>query len=82
MNLYLKGGQRNKLVIAGGQRLYEKWDHGVTTINDIGRKVYKKFNSKSEALEYMHTLLAEGIWAIYWDRSKSPNFYYAGLEIT
>ena len=75
-----ESGQSN-LIRSGGRKLYEKWDHGVTTINEIGRKVYKKFHSKDEALEYMHKLLATGKWAIYWDRSRSPNFYHPGLEL-
>lgn len=61
--------------------MYEKWDHGVTTINELGRKVYKKFYSKQEALKYMHKILAKGNWAVYWDKTQSPNFYYAGLEL-
>ena len=75
-----ESGQSNS-IRSGGRKLYEKWDHGVTTINEIGRKVYKKFHSQPEALGYMHKLLAKGKWAIYWDRSRSPNFYYPGLEI-
>ena len=51
--------------------MYEKWDHGVTTINELGRKVYKRFYSREKALEYMHKSLS---------REKSPNFYYAGVE--
>ena len=77
----LKESGQNKIIRSGGRKLYEKWDHGVTSLNEIGRKVYNKFDSKSEALEYMHKLLATGKWAIYWDRSRSPNFYYPGLEI-
>ena len=65
----------------GGWRLYEKWDHGVTTFNRLGRKVYKKFHSKADAVAYMHDLLSTGRWAIYWDKSRSPNFYYSGIEI-
>ena len=61
--------------------MYEKWDHGVTTINELGRKVYKKFYSKQEALKYMHKILAKGNWAVYWDKTQSPNFYYAGLVL-
>jgi viroplasmin and RNaseH domain-containing protein len=60
--------------------LYEKWDHGVTTINELGRKVYKKFYSKEKALEFMNKNLSDGRWAVYWDRKQSPNFYYAGVE--
>jgi len=75
-----KSGQ-NKLFLDGGQMLYEKWDHGVTTLNRFGRKVYKKFHSKSDAVTYMHGLLATGRWAIYWDKSRSPNFYYSGIEV-
>ena len=75
-----ESGQSNS-IRSGGRKLYEKWDHGVTSINELGRKVYKKFNSKNEALKYMHKLLAAGKWAMYWDRSRSPNFYYPGLEI-
>ena len=78
---HLRESGQNKLIRTGGRRLYEKWDHGVTTINEIGRKVYKKFDSKVEALKYMHKLLGKGKWAVYWDRSQSPNFYYAGIEI-
>ena len=75
-----ESGQSNS-IRSGGRKLYEKWDHGVTSLNEIGRKVYNKFDSKNEALEYMHRLLAKGKLAIYWDRSRSPNFYYPGLEI-
>ena len=60
--------------------MYEKWDHGVTTVNELGRKVYKRFHSREKALEYMHKSLSSGRWAVYWDRAKSPNFYYAGVE--
>ena len=75
-----KESGQNKLIRAGGRILYEKWDHGVTTINELGRKVYKRFYSREKALEYMHESLSSGRWAVYWDRSQSPNFYYAGLE--
>ena len=78
-NLSKENGQ-NKLIRAGGRTLYEKWDHGVTTVNELGRKVYKKFYSKHDALKYMHKNLSRGKWAVYWDRKKSPNFYYAGVE--
>ena len=61
--------------------MYEKWDHGVTTINSMGRKVYKKFYSKEKALEYMHKTLSKGLWAIYWYREKSPKFFYPDAEI-
>ncbi len=61
--------------------MYEKWDHGVTTVNKLGRKVYKRFYSKEKALEYMHKSLSSGRWAVYWDRAKSPNFYCTGAEI-
>ena len=64
----------------GGHTLYEKWDHGVTTVNDLGKKVYKRFYSKEKALEYMHKNLSSGRWAVYWDKSQSPNFFYAGVE--
>ena len=60
--------------------MYEKWDHGVTTINKLGRKVYKRFYSREKALEYMNKSLSDGRWAVYWDRKQSPNFYYAGVE--
>lgn len=76
-----KESGQNKLIRAGGRRLFEKWDHGVTTINELGRKVYKRFHSKEKALEYMHKSLSRGKWAVYWDRKKSPNFYYAGVEV-
>ena len=56
--------------------LYEKWDHGVTTKNEFGRKVYKRFYTKTKALNYMYSLLSKGKWAVYWDASQSPNFYY------
>ncbi len=62
--------------------MYEKWDHGVTTLNELGKKVYKRFYSKEKALEYMHKNLSRGRWAIYWDRERSPKFYYANLEVT
>ena len=78
---HLRESGQNNLIRAGGRILYEKWDHGVTTINDFGRKVYKRFYSKEKALEYMHKILAEGRWAVYWDKGRSPNFYYAGVEI-
>jgi hypothetical protein len=71
---------QNKLIRAGGRILYEKWDHGVTTINELGRKVYKRFYSREKALEYMHKNLSSGRWAVYWDRKQSPNFFYAGIE--
>jgi hypothetical protein len=61
--------------------LYEKWDHGVTTINELGKKVYKRFYSKQKALEFMNKSLSDGRWAVYWDREKSPNFFYAGVEV-
>jgi len=77
----LKRGGQSKPIRTGGRKLFEKWDHGVTTINNLGRKVYKKFYSKEQALEYLHITLSEGRWAVYWDRSKSPNFYYAGVEV-
>ena len=80
MNLSKESGQNN-LIQAGGRKLYEKWDHGVTTLNELGKKVYKRFYSKEKALEYMHKILAEGRWAVYWDKGRSPNFYYAGVEI-
>ena len=80
-NLLRESGQ-SKIIQAGGRRLYEKWDHGVTTINGLGKKVYKRFYSQEKALEYMHKILAKGKWAVYWDKNKSPNFYYAGVEIT
>ena len=55
--------------------MYEKWDHGVTTKNKHGRKVYKRFYTKSKAMEYMYSILSKGIWAVYWDKSQSPKFY-------
>jgi len=55
--------------------LYEKWDHGVTTKNEYGRKVYKRFYTKNKALNYMYLLLSKGEWAVYWDKNQSPNFY-------
>ena len=79
-NLSRESGQ-NKHIRAGGRKLYEKWDHGVTTINELGKKVYKRFYSREKALEYMHKSLARGKWAVYWDRESSPNFYYAGVEV-
>ena len=78
-NLSKESGQNN-LIQAGGRKLYEKWDHGVTTFNELGKKVYKRFYSKEKALEYMHKNLSSGRWAVYWDKSQSPNFYYAGVE--
>ncbi len=80
LNLLRESGQNN-LIRAGGRYLFEKWDHGVTTINELGKKVYKRFYSKEKALEYMHKRLARGNWAVYWDRKQSPNFYYAGVEV-
>ncbi len=77
---HLKESGQNKLIRAGGRILYEKWDHGVTTVNKLGRKVYKRFYSKEKALAYMHKNLSRGMWAVYWDRKKSPNFYYANVE--
>jgi len=74
-----KGGLSN-IFETGGHTLYEKWDHGVTTINELGKKVYKRFYSKEKALEYMHKNLSSGRWAVYWDRNQSPNFFYAGVE--
>jgi len=56
--------------------LYEKWDHGVTTKNESGRKVYKRFYTKTKALNYMYSLLSKGKWAVYWDVNQSPNFYH------
>ena len=61
--------------------MYEKWDHGVTTINELGKKVYKRFYSKQEALKYMHKNLSSGRWAVYWDKTRSPNFFYAEVEV-
>ena len=56
--------------------MFQKWEHGVTTKNELGRKVYKRFYTKTNALEYMYSLLSKGKWAVYWDVSQSPNFYY------
>jgi hypothetical protein len=56
--------------------LYEKWDYGVTTKNEQGRKIYKRFYKRERALEYMNTLLSKGKWAVCWDITKSPKFFY------
>ena len=37
--------------------MYEKWDHGVTTKNELGRKVYKRFYTRTKALNYMYSLM-------------------------
>jgi hypothetical protein len=50
-------------------------------VNELGRKVYKRFHSKEKALEYMHKACPAEDGQFIGTAKKSPNFYYTGAEI-